>query len=94
MKIFKKVYNPIKKLFMPPTRTVREINDYLNGLVPGETWQPFDGVQALTTVTRQPPNDVNFNIGSGVLIKGFVNRTTGEIKLFPARLFDYPRIDI
>lgn len=92
MNIFKKVYNWFYK-DMPPTRTTQEIVTILNNQTPGETWEPIDGVQSLTTVTRQAPSGVSFNVGSGVLIKGFINRATGEIRLFPAKLFGYPEID-
>lgn len=70
-------------------QTTADIITYLNGLNQG-AWIALDGVQALTTVTYTTPSDISFNIGSGVVIKTFVNQRTGEIKLFPAKMFGFP----
>lgn len=82
---------------MPP-RTVGEIIRDLNAaeIRTGGTglWQQIDGVQALTTVTKQTDGHVNFALGSGVLIKGFINNTTGEIKLFPAKMLGFPEQEL
>jgi len=75
-------------------KTTAEITRDLDAIDGAGTWQVIDGVQSLTTVNRQPPNAVSFAIGSGLLVKGFLNRRTGEIKLFPAKMFDYPNIEI
>lgn len=86
------VYNLFQRNMNP--RTVNEIIRDLDAIDGAGTWQVIDGVQSLTTVNRQPPNSVAFAIGSGLLIKSFLNRRTGEIKLFPAKMFGYPDQDI
>jgi len=93
MNLIKKVYNWWNKPVMPPVKTIQEIIEHLNSSTPGQTWQPIDGVQSFTTVDRKAPNSVSFNIGSGLVVKGFVNTTTGEIKVFPAKLFGFPEQD-
>lgn len=83
---------------MPPIRTIQEIILELNSFETrtggSPTWGAIEGVQALTTVNRKEANAVEFALGSGVLVKGFINGTTGEIKLFPAKLFGYPETNL
>jgi hypothetical protein len=38
--------------------------------------------------------EVNFQLGTGVLVKAFINSATGEMRLFPAKMFGYPEVDI
>ena len=70
-------------------KSVAEIIVYLNSQGQGN-WIALDGVQALTTVTYTSTTDIAFNPGSGVVIKTFVNQNTGEMKLFPAKIFGFP----
>lgn len=49
----------------------------------GGTWTSVDGVHALTQVSKEG-EVYNFNPAAGVVVKIFINTTTGEIKLFPA----------
>lgn len=93
---------------MPPTRTVQQIITELNAFEVRTgglgTWSAVEGVQTLTSVRRVPtqgilpalanPMTVQFDIGTGVLVKGFINSQTGEIKLFPAKLFGFPEQNI
>ncbi len=79
---------------MTAQKTIADAIASLNAQTPGQAWDAIDGVQSLTSVNRQSSNDVSFNIGSGVLVKGFINTTTGEMRLFPAKLFGYPEVDI
>jgi hypothetical protein len=73
------------------------------------TWSAVPGVQALTSVTRNEvpaaalpgllPSagagpQVTFQLGTGILVKAFINSQTGEMRLFPAKLFGYPERDI
>ena len=78
---------------MPP-RDIRQVVRELSDSTGGAEWEPIEGVQSLTTVSRQAPNGVSFNMGSGVLVKGFINRRTGEIRLFPAKMFGFPNSEI
>mgnify|MGYP001616812227 CR=1 FL=1 len=66
--------------------------DTLNRSTPGQQWIPLDGIQALTTVINNGPNNVNFNPASGIVIKTFLNQTTGEIRLYPAKIFGFPEV--
>lgn len=81
---------------MENLRTVEEIVSGLNEStrILGEKWIPIPGVQALTSVDRTSDINISFKLGSGVLIKGFVNKTTGEMKLFPAKMLGFPKNDI
>lgn len=86
--------------------TISELNQFETRTGGIGVWTAIEGVQALTTVTRNQsplgalfpqvngPQGVNFAIGSGLLVKGFINSHTGEIKLFPAKLFGYPERNI
>lgn len=77
-----------KKLIM--YKTTAEIIAYLDTLPEGGSWIVLDGVQALTTVTYTTATDIAFNPANGIVIKTFVNQRTGEIKLFPAKIFGFP----
>lgn len=46
-----------------------------------QDWEEIEGYQALTTV-RKSPIGVSFDPSSGVIIKGFINRTTGEVRTY------------
>lgn len=71
-------------------QTTGQIIESLNLLTPGQVWIALDGIQALTTVINNGPDNISFNPGSGIVVKTFVNQTTGEIKLFPAKIFGFP----
>lgn len=38
--------------------------------------------------------EVNFQLGTGILVKAFINSVTGEMRLFPAKMFGYPEVNI
>lgn len=59
---------------------LRELN--LNG-----TWNEVSGLFAVTQVEAKL-DSVAFNPGTGVVVKLFVNTRTGEMKMFPANLFE------
>lgn len=67
-----------------------QIIESLNTSTPGQIWIALDGIQALTTVINSGSGNISFNPGSGIVVKTFVNQTTGEIKLFPAKIFGFP----
>lgn len=73
-------------------QTTGQIIESLNLLTPGQIWIALDGIQALTTVINNGSGNISFNPGSGIVVKTFVNQTTGEIKLFPAKIFGFPEI--
>lgn len=52
----------------------------------GPAWKYYTGTYALTQVEVAQPVP-NFNPASGIPMVVFVNSITGEIKLFPAVIF-------
>lgn len=70
--------------------TITQIIQNLNNSTPGQTWVPLDGLYALTTVINSGSNNISFNPGSGIVVKTFLNQITGEIKIFPAKIFGFP----
>lgn len=71
-------------------QTPAQIIESLNLSTPNQTWIALDGIQALTTVINNGQGKISFNPASGIVVKTFVNQTTGEIKLFPAKIFGFP----
>lgn len=53
----------------------------------GMAWKYYTGTYALTNVDITTPVP-NFNPASGIPLVVFVNTVTGEIKLFPAAIFE------
>lgn len=68
-------------------KTVKEILDTLNSGQAG-AWAVPEGVHALTQVTKEDSGQLAFNPGSGIPVKVFFNQSTGEIRLYPAMMFD------
>lgn len=68
-------------------KKVQEIIDQLNAGQPG-TWVAPDGVHALTRVTKDGDKFFSFNPGSGIPVKVFFNQASGEIRLYPAMMFE------
>jgi len=68
------------------------IRNKLRELNSGETgdWEEITGNHALTSVDGdfRSNSNVVFKPASGIPIKGFLNRRTGEIKIFPAVMFE------
>jgi len=71
-------------------QTTAQIIEALNRSTPGQIWIALDGIHALTTVTNGGMTGITFNPASGIVVKTFVNQNTGEIKLFPAKIFGFP----
>ncbi len=71
-------------------QTTAQIIESLNALTPGQIWIALDGTQALTTVVNNGSGNISFNPASGIIVKAFLNQNTGEIKLFPAKIFGFP----
>ncbi|HUO50693.1 MAG TPA: hypothetical protein VMU25_03995 [Candidatus Paceibacterota bacterium] len=57
---------------------------------PGNT----SGVVYAAASGTNPRTDISFQVGTGLLVKVFINNTTGEIRMFPAKMFGYPDINI
>jgi hypothetical protein len=70
--------------------TIDQIIQSLNSTTPGQAWIALEGLHALTTVINNGQGNISFNPGSGIVVKTFLNQSTGEIKLFPAKLFGFP----
>jgi hypothetical protein len=68
-------------------KTVEEVINYLNKDYAPGPWVAMNGVQALTNVEKNGES-FSFLPASGTPIKVFLNKTTGEVKLFPALLFE------
>lgn len=59
----------------------------LNASTPGQFWITVQENHALTKVDFRNGKVVFFP-SSGVIIKIFFNRSTGEIRIFPAKMFE------
>ena len=59
---------------------IKAILDMLNQ-EKGSKWEEVDGYHSLMSVTHKDGN-YNFDLGSGMIVKGFFNYTTGEIRTF------------
>jgi len=54
-------------------------------------WIAVEGYHALTSVqinSVSSSTSANFNPGSGIPVKAFIDTITGEIKVFPYKLFE------
>jgi len=56
--------------------------------IAAKDWEPVAGEQSLMSVERLPSGGVDIKTNQGICIRSFANKTTGELKIFPARLFD------
>lgn len=68
-------------------KTIQETINNLNKEYNSGQWVAMSGVQALTNVEKNG-DSFSFLPASGTPVKVFLNKTTGEIKLFPALLFE------
>lgn len=84
--IFKKIYGILKSTMENRQKVADKIRD-LNLLVDGEVWIEVDGYVAMTKV-ELGANAATFHANQGLPCKVFFNSTSGEIKLFPAKLFE------
>lgn len=50
-------------------------------------WIAIEGVSTLGAVTVSDDETVTFNANKGYLVKGFLNKETGEVKTFTIQLF-------
>ncbi len=62
----------------------------LNSLNTGDDWTVLEGNQALTKVegNLSGGSELKFLPATGIVIKTFMNRRNGEIKIFPAIMFE------
>jgi|SRR5581483_10323342 len=67
----------------------------LNLEQPISIWDEIEGTLSLMLVDYHDPSKANFYQNSGVIVKGFINTKTKEIKLFPVSEFViYPRSSV
>lgn len=64
---------------------IQQYIQFLNNLTPGQTWVPADGYQALTKIDIEKKV---FYPNNGIPVKVFINQTTGEMRMFPASIFE------
>lgn len=55
---------------------IKELNK-----IPNSNWEDIEGWQALMSVSKASTG-YTFNLNTGVIVKGFINHTTGEIKTY------------
>lgn len=60
---------------------------WLNRTYPPGPWIPIDGFSTITNLAFDINGGAVFNPNSGYPLKGFVNASTGEVKIFDARKF-------
>ncbi len=53
-----------------------------------DTWDEVEGTLALMMVDYHNKSNANFYQNSGVILKGFINTRTKEIKIFPISEFE------
>ena len=68
-------------------KTINDIVNYLDDKYGPGPWIAMNGVQALTNVVKNGES-FTFMPASGTPVKVFLNQQTGEVKLFPALLFE------
>jgi len=73
----------------PITQTIQQILDTLNGTQLDRPWIAIDGYYAINQ-TNIVNGVVNFNQNSGIILKAFFNKNTGEIKTYIAKYLDIP----
>ena len=71
--------------WQPPVKTVEDISVELNAGLPEPEWFMDTELFSLTGTTINEENDVNFNLGRGLITVVFRNKKTLEIKLFLAK---------
>lgn len=89
MQILKKVYNWIYKT-MPPRENpiaIRNWQTWLNTYFPPGPWLPINGFNTMVQMSPSSNTAMNINTNGGYPLKGFVNTSTGEVKVFDARKF-------
>lgn len=70
-----------------PQKIQRKIEE-LNASTPGMFWGVVKGNHALTGMVVDPKGTATFLPTRGIPLKAFFNKSTGEIKIFPARMFE------
>lgn len=48
----------------------------------GSDWEEIEGYHALMSVNFEPVIGARFSSGTGIIVKGFINHNTGEIKTY------------
>ena len=88
MNWFKKLrYNTNNMAKENPQKVQDKVTE-LNKLTKGQEWIPAIGFHAMTVVEiAKAGQKPVFNPASGLIVRSFVNTTTGEIKSFAATLF-------
>lgn len=72
-----------------PDKIQKKLDELNAGTGTVKPWIAVDGYNAITqaNIDTSPPT---FLPASGILVKVFVNRQTGELKNFPLVLFELP----
>lgn len=79
----------IKIPSMPIIAAVKTIPEILSEL--GPQWQVIDGLYFLPiTEINTIQKMFNVNLNSGLVLKTFINTSTGEIKTYIAKMLDIP----
>ncbi len=71
----------------PPVQTPQQIVDTLNTGLQDSPWIYLSHPYVLVRTDVQS-NHVNFNLSEGAIVVAFLNQTTGEMKLYLAKLLD------
>lgn len=63
---------------------------WLNATYPPASWMRIDGNQTLNKVEGDISSGQNLKFfgSTGIIIITFLNKSTGEIKIFPANIFE------
>ncbi len=75
---------------MPPRINQQAIinwQNWLNTYYPPGPWIPINGFNTMVEMTPASSVMMNINTNTGYPLKGFVNTSTGEVRVFDARKF-------
>jgi len=70
--------------------TIKEVLDYLNKDLASKPWEDMGGVFSLPQATIDHNNKTVNQSGSSLVLKGFINKETGEIRTYLSKLLDEP----
>lgn len=89
----KKLIKWLRRLFKKTMESPQKIQQQIRwmNLTFGGNWQQIPGYLGLVNagVFNKYANTANFNLNSGYTVKAFMNTLTGEVKFFPASLFEF-----
>lgn len=72
-----------------PVEDQKKVEKHLSALHKrfGGEWIAVSGFGAITDIELISPGKHNFKPNFGYVVKRFINKNTGEMKIFPASLF-------